>query len=251
MSLVEWGKLNWAEAKEAVASHSVALLPIGAVEQHGPHLPLDTDNVAAEALARRLADRADLVLLPPLPYGQVWSLRRFPGSLTVSTATLVQFLKELLFSLREKGFGAVVVLSCHLGNLTAMKQAAREVYDESGFLVSYLFYPGLKEAAAGVLESPQSHGSIVHADELETSILLALSPESVRMDRAVAEYPDYPEDFDVQPFYWDEVSETGVFGDATKASAEKGEAVLSHVIERSVEIIERLKARVPTGAAGG
>ena len=242
--LVEWGRLTWPEAREAVTAMPAALLPIGAVEQHGPHMTLAADALAAESLGRLLAQRTGAILLPTLPYGQVWSLSSFPGSLSISNDTLQRVLVDLVSALGRQGFRAVVLLSGHLGNMTAMKEAAREVFTRGGPKTYFLFYPGLSEAAAGVIESAPSHGGLMHADETETSLLLALAPEAVHLERAVAEYPNYPPDFDVTPYMWEAVCSSGVFGDATLASAEKGQRLVSGVLERTVPLIEQLIAEV-------
>ena len=238
--LIEWASLTWQEAQDVLSEPRVAVLPIGAIEEHGPHMSLAVDTWAAEALARRVCQATGAVLLPALPFGQVWSLSRFPGSLSLRTETLVSILGDLADEVRRQGFGALVVISGHLGNVAAMKTAARAQYEAAGFPMLYLFYPGLVEAAKDVVERPTSHPGIVHADELETSLILALVPDAVDMTRAVAEYPDFPRDFDVRARYWDEVCESGVFGDATAASAEKGERMLRVVEERIVGLIQDL-----------
>lgn len=233
----EWGTMTWPEFEKARKSVRVAILPIGAIEEHGPHLPLNTDNVTAAAFARLVAERTGALLLPTMPYGQVWSLSRFPGSLSISNDTLRAFVRDLSGSLKEQGLDGLVIVSGHLGNMAALKEAAREVRTSRGIRVMPLFYPGLKEAAQQVLDAPASHPAIVHADELETSIVLSLEPDIVAMERAVAEYPDYPIDFDYVPMYWDEVNRSGVFGDATKASKEKGDAIMRHVLDRTVRLV--------------
>lgn len=242
--LIEWARLTWPEARDAVAAMPVALLPIGAIEQHGPHMTLNSDALAAAALGRTIAERTGVILLPTLPYGQVWSLSAFPGSLSISTDTLQRLLIDLITALGRQGFRSVILLSGHLGNMTAMKEAARAVFTTGGPKTYYLFYPGLTEASVGVIESPRSHGSIVHADETETSLLLALAPEAVHPERAVAEYPDYPPDFDTTPYMWDTVCSSGVFGDATRASADKGRQLVNGVLARTVPIIERIISEV-------
>lgn len=241
---IEWAALTWPEARDLLGEPRVAVLPLGAVEEHGPHMVLGTDSLAAEALARRVCARTGAVLLPTLPYGQVWSLSRFPGSLSLRTETLASLVGDIAAEVRRQGFGALVVLSGHLGNLAAMKSAARAAHEASAFPVLYLFYPGLSEAAEGVLEGPVSHAGIVHADELETSLVLALAPHAVDMSRAAAEYPEYPPDFDVRPRYWDEVSESGVFGDPTLATAEKGERMLAVIEERIVGLVDAVRQEI-------
>lgn len=241
---IEWASLTWEEAAEAVRRHPFAILPLGAVEEHGPHMVLGSDCRAAEELAARLARESDCVLLPALPYGQVWSLKGFPGSLTISNETLVALLVEICESLGAKGFQGVVGLTAHLGNMTSMKLASRRLFDSGSIPFLTLFYPGLEEAAAKVCESRRAHPSIIHADEIETSLLLALAPECVDMDKAVSEYPAFPADFGMRSTPWDTISRTGVFGDATKASAEKGRVMLDAVTARAVELVEAFKKSV-------
>ncbi|WAH36362.1 creatininase family protein [Alicyclobacillus dauci] len=242
--VLEWGNLTWPEFVKARKTTNIAVLPIGAIEEHGPHLPLNTDNVAADAFARLVCGQTGAFLLPTMPLGQVWSLKRFPGSLTISNDTLKAIIRDLSESLQMQAIKGLILISGHLGNMAALKEAAREVQESLQFPVMYLFYPSLNEASKGVMEAPTSHPSIVHADELETSILLSLRPDVVKMDRAVREYPDYPADFDVVPTFWDEVNESGVFGDATMASKEKGDAIMRRVVDKAVELVEHFKKAV-------
>lgn len=235
--MTAWADLTWPEVAEAVADAPFALLPFGAVEEHGPHLPLGTDCVAADALADRLADRASLLRLPTMPYGQVWSLEHFPGSLSVSDETLVAVVVDIARGLRRVGVRGLVLLTAHLGNAAALKKATRLLEGPDGLPAIALAYPGLKEIAAQVRETPESHPAIMHSDELETSVILAIAPERVRMERAVAEYPQYPRHFDVSPVRWDTICSSGVFGDATAATAEKGELIVEHVVSAAAELV--------------
>lgn len=242
--MTRWQDLTWPEVREAVARTPYALLPFGAIEEHGPHLPLGTDALAAGSLAARLAAEADLIELPVMPYGQVWSLEHFDGSLSVGDETLVALVLGVAEGLERAGVKGIVLLSAHLGNAAALKKAARALEERGGIPAIALTYPGLAAVAAQVRESPQSHPAIMHADELETSIMLALHPETVQMDRAVSEYPEYPAHFDVGAVRWDTVSDSGVFGDATAASAKKGEAIVDHVTRTAVSLISGWKEAI-------
>ena len=241
---IEWAKLTWEEAAQAVRQHPFAVLPLGAVEEHGPHMTLGSDCRAAQAFAARLAVETNCILFPTVPYGQVWSLKDFPGSLTIRNQTLVATLVDLCESLGSKGFQGVVSVTGHLGNMTAMKLASRELFDSGSTPLLTLFYPGLNEIAARVCESRRAHGSIIHADEIETSLLLALAPECVDMRKAVSEYPDFPPDFEMRAMPWDSLSKTGVFGDATRASVEKGQVMLDFVTAKAVEMIQSFKKSI-------
>lgn len=244
---IEWGKLSWQEAAEVVRDHPLALLPLGAIEEHGPHMTLETDARAAGAFARRLASESGCVLLPVLPYGQVWSLKNFPGSLTIRDATYVSLIVDLCTSVASKGFTGVVAVTAHLGNLAPLKLAARELHDSGGIPLLSLFYPGLEEVASEICTSRRAHRSIIHADEIETSLLLALAPDCVDMSRAAPEYPDFPGDFDTRALTWDAVSKSGVFGDPTAATAEKGNRMLDRVTERAVSLVRSFQKSVAGG----
>ncbi|HSZ38587.1 MAG TPA: creatininase family protein [Trebonia sp.] len=239
-----WAGLRWPEVADATARRPVALLPFGAVEEHGPHLPLGTDIIAADGLADRICAAAGLLRLPTMPYGQVWSLAHFPGSLTVRDELLVGLITDLADGLRRGGVTGLVLFTAHLGNVTALRAASRALADSGGLPAITLAYPGLDQVAETVRESPRSHPSIMHADELETSVMLALDPDSVDMDRAVSEYPRYPADFGSAPARWDTLSDSGVFGDATAATAEKGERIVDHVVATACTLIDAWRDRV-------
>jgi creatinine amidohydrolase len=242
--VTSWAGLRWPEVKDATRARPVALLPFGAVEEHGPHLPLGTDIEVAGELADRICAAAGLIRLPTMPYGQVWSLAHFPGSLSVRDEVLVSLITDLADGLCRGGVTGLVLFTAHLGNVAALRAATRALADTGGLPAIALAYPGLEQVAESVSDSPRSHPSIVHADELETSVMLALHPESVDMDLAVAEYPEYPPDFGMTPSRWDTLSRSGVFGDATAASAEKGGQIVEHVVAAACEIIAAWRSRV-------
>jgi creatinine amidohydrolase len=242
--MTRWQDLTWPEVEGAVAQTPYVILPFGAIEEHGPHLPLGTDAMAAGTLAARIAEGADLLELPVMPYGQVWSLEHFDGSLSVSDATLVAMITELAVGLERVGVKGIVLLSAHLGNAAALKRAVRALEASGGIPAIALTYPGLAAVAREVRESPESHPSIMHADELETSIMLALHGDAVRMDAAVSEYPEYPAHFDIGAVRWDTVSTSGIFGDATAATAEKGHAIVDHVVSTAVDLISGWKREI-------
>lgn len=225
-----------------------AILPIGAVEAHGPHLPLGTDNLLAERLARLLAEQTDSYVLPTLPYGQVWSLQNFPGSISVSNKALIQMLYDIGKSLFRQGFRIYTMLSGHLGNAVALKEAARMLYEDCPELkVYYFFYPGSKEAIQKVRETPSSHASYFHACELETSYMLYLAEEYVDMTRAVADIPNIDIEADCTPTPWEEFTSTAVLGDATIATKEKGEQIISATLLTMTTIIQEAKLRLSNG----
>lgn len=235
-----------AEIRALLARRPVALLPVGAVESHGDHLPAGTDNILARRLAERLvehvADRTPLLLLPVLPFGQVWSLGDAPGSFSLSAATVTRTLVEIAEAAQAKGAAALAVVNAHFGNVGAIRDAQR-ILSDKGFTLANFTYPGGNRATKTVRERPVAHPSFMHACEIETSFMLHLAPEAVAMDRAVANYPTFPDDFDEVPYRWSAFSASPVLGDPRAATAVKGEVILDAVLHRMAALVAALHAR--------
>lgn len=239
-----WQDLTWPEVSSVVSERPIALLPLGAIEEHGPHLPLGTDAFTAGSFASMICETADIIELPVMPYGQVWSLEHFEGSLSVSDETLISMIVELTQGLERAGIKGVVLMSTHLGNAAAIKKASRVLAEKGSISALALTYPGLATISARVREAEESHPEIMHADEIETSIMLSLHPSYVQMNLAVAEYPEYPTSFNAEAIRWNTLSDSGVFGDATAATEEKGEILVEHVLEAAVSLIEGWKKAI-------
>lgn len=229
------------EITERLASRPVALLPIGATEQHGHHLPLGTDNYLAEDYARRIAERVDGIVLPTVPFGYSWVWKDLPGTVTVGHRTLEAYLADVIESVERSGFGILVIVDGHESNTTTMKYVAREYAERSSFPVVRLFYPSLSALFREHLESDTWHG-MVHACEFETSLLLDARPDLVYMERAVSEYPPFSDDYAYGAKQLGPLSDSGVFGDPTLATQEKGRVMFDALVAEAVRIIE--KARV-------
>lgn len=235
---MKFGFENSYEISEKISEKVTAILPVGAVEAHGPHLPLSTDNLLAEEMSNRLAERVNAFVLPTLSYGQVWSLRNFPGSINVSNESLINFIYDIGSSIHKQGFKSFVLMNGHLGNSTALKEAARKLYDEfPGLKVYYFFYPGMNEYVKDVRETQASHTTYFHACEIETSYMLYLVPDLVNMDKAIKDIPAILMEADVTPTPWETFTESAVLGDATLADAKKGEYVLEKVLDNMVQIL--------------
>lgn len=243
LPVVAYEDLTSAQAAELLARRPVALQPIGAIENHGDHLPLQTDNLLAHGVAKQVAARVpDSVVLPPLPHGQVWSTSAYPGTISLSLETMVALLYEIGASLHAQGVPLLAFVNGHMGNLDAMKLAARRLHDEHGMRVLSLTYPGIGEITREVLEDERLHPSYFHACELETSYMLHLAPGSVDMEQARANRPTLPDDIDVTPTPWHTFSpDSPVLGDPTLATAEKGKAIVDVAVARIVELIEQAR----------
>ena len=244
MTMLDLHAATSPEVKEALARGAVAVLAIGALEQHGAHLPLSTDTIMAQGVARRIAAEIDGLLLPPIAYGDAWNNEGFAGTLSLSSDTMRAIFLDIGRGLKRMGFRALVIINGHFGNRVAISQAAQALKVEAGFPVMYLDYPGMEAIASKICDSEPAAPTFYHADEVETSMVLALEPELVRMDKAAPEYPVFPETFGLEPIGLDSFNKSGVFGDPRPSTAEKGETLIAGITEESVRLIRLFLAKL-------
>jgi creatinine amidohydrolase len=231
------------EVKEAVDQFPVAILPVGATEQHGHHLPLGVDVMLAEGISRLVAEETGALLLPAFPFGYSWVWRDIPGTVSVQQHNVEAVIKDVAHSVSRYGIELLVIINGHEANNSSMKYAARELKDELRVSVIYFFYPDLSEVMEKYCDSPTWHG-MVHACEFETSLMLALYPEHVQMQKAIVEYPEKPSLYGRSTVSLGDLSESGVFGDPTKATEEKGKQMLEAFVSAISEDIRHAYASV-------
>jgi creatinine amidohydrolase len=247
--------LTWAEAEPILRADPLIVIPIGAgAKEHGLHLPLGTDQLMADYLARRLAERVPVVVLPTVAYGYYPHFTAFPGSLHLEAATFGATVKEIILSMVRHGPRRFLILNTGVSTFPVLEVVARDLDRVHRLLIGVTRIGELgRERARELLEQPR--GS--HADEHETSLMLAIAPEVVRQERLAREIPDRPDTAAVfvpsayhrepGPGY----SATGVFGDATLASWDKGQKLLEAVVEDLVVAAERLRtAQAPEPRPG-
>lgn len=218
--------MNRTEVAEAVKDFPVAILPLGATEQHGYHLPLGVDIFLSEGISKILSKRTGALLLPAIPFGYSWVWRDIPGTVSLEQDHVEAVIKDVANSVARYGIKLLVLVNGHDANNASMKYATRELMDELDMPVIYLFYPNIEEIMEKYSDSPTWHG-MIHACEFETSLMLALKPQLVDMNKAVREYPDKPNLYGQSTISLGDLSESGVFGDPTLATKEKGEKMLS------------------------
>src|ERR687893_1225384 len=218
------------EVDEAVRSFPVAILPLGATEQHGHHLPLGVDIMLAEGIARLVAGETGALLLPAVPFGYSWVWRDIPGTVSLQQHNVETIIKDVAHSVSRYGIELLVLINGHEANSSSMKYAARELQDELAMPVIHFFYPGLTELMTEHLDSETWHG-MIHACEFETSLMLAMYPEHVQMEKAVAEYPERSSLYGKSSESLGDLSESGVYGDPTKATEEKGRLMLDAFVK--------------------
>lgn len=231
------------EIAAAAKRGALAVLAIGAVEQHGAHLPLATDTILAHGVARRVAEGFGGWLLPPIAYGDAWNNEGFSGTLSLSPETLRAVIEDIGRGLKRMGFPGLVIINGHFGNREPIALAARRLTADTGLRVMHLDYPKLEVFASEVASSKPAGPGFYHADEVETSMMLALAPQAVRMDRAAPEYPDFPETFGLEPMPLSEFNRTGVFGDPRPATAAKGEVLLQKIVAETLRLVGVWRAR--------
>lgn len=249
MTVVRLTDLTTEEALAARAAAALAILPVGAIEQHGPHLSVATDARIAEEFATRLADAlgARAMLCPLVPYGLSEHHERFAGTLTLTPTTYLAMLHDLLASLATQGFHKVIIVNGHGGNIDALKLVARRARSELGVMVASMMWARL---AQDVCEHEATGPSYGHACELETSLAMVLAPDVVRSERIKSPEPrPEVEPLSVPPaalvdvaVRFDELTPDGVYGDPTQASDELGEHILATALERAVRFAHQFGA---------
>jgi creatinine amidohydrolase len=223
-------------AEFAGARPSMALLPLGATEQHGAHLPCGTDTFMVDFLADEIARRLPIWRLPTIPITVSHMHRGSPGTVWVTNQTLMAVVKDIVLALRAQGITHVVIVNGHGGNFVVRPIIQDLNRDHDDLRVILL--------EAGVAESPFSEppGSI-HAGESETSRLLHVAPDLAKMDRAVNTDVPYSQSFLLYAPI-SELEPTGVWGHATAATAEKGKRYYEQLIPAAVKAIEQTFATV-------
>ena len=229
-------ELTWTEAKKCFEKTSIAMLPLGATEQHGYHLPLGTDTFLATELCTRVAEEINAIVLPSIPIGYSWVWKKIPGTISLSESTMETIIKEIACSLNNYGVKYLIIFTGHEANSAAMKYATRDISEQIQTKLIYFFYPGLQNIINNNMDSKPWNG-IVHAAEFETSLMLATHENLVNMKEAQREYPPIPSDFGNTALPLGDLSKSGVYGDATVASKEKGELFFELIVKKSVKII--------------
>jgi len=243
--MLEIAKATWPEAEKAFKEKKLVIIPLGAMEEHGYHLPLATDTILAEFIGRVVAERLDSILMPAVNYGYVLLARNFPGSIQLKESTLNAFFNDVCRELYRQGVRRVVVINQHLPNASILRTLSQRLWDEIGLRLLCVTLPGISEIAKEVCESRQWHPAIIHSEEIETSLMLAVEPKLVRLEKAVKEYPPVPKSLDSLPIPWKEFSKSGAFGDPTIATGEKGHKILKRLIDNIVEIIISSEKEAP------
>lgn len=246
----DWLDMTWQDFAGSDTARWIAVLPVAAVEQHGPHLPLGVDSFIAEAYLARvhamLPASLPVTFLPLQKVGQSDEHLSFPGTLTLSSTTVITAWREIAESLHRAGLAKVVIVTSHGGNLQAIEVIARELRARLRMLVVTCAWHRFGYPDGLFTAEERRHG--IHGGAIETSLMLAARPEAVRMERAAPAVPSsvamerefkWLHTYRPAGFGWmtQDLHPSGAVGDATTASAEKGEAALVHGARGFVELL--------------
>lgn len=243
-----WAELTWQEAEERLAETDTALLPVGAIEQHGPHLPLDVDAFDADYLARRVAESCSNpkpLVLPLVPYGVSYHHDNFAGTISISNEAMSKFIYDIGMSVARQGIKKLVIINGHGDNAPTLNYAAQMINRDAGIFVCV----DTGETSDADLDQLHTTPNDIHAGEVETSTTLAIRPELVRMDLAKNTTLNFSNRYlnfsskNHVPWYvhTEKISADGTMGDPTKATAAKGKKMWEIMIGHLVAFVESMK----------
>jgi creatinine amidohydrolase len=250
-----WGNLTWEELRQAATQNRVVIQPIGAMEQHGPHLPLNTDDFIVTRLCDAAGRRApnELLVLPVVPYAFNAHHMDFPGVIAIRWDHVINYLIDVVTSVASHGFKRFIFISGHGCNPPYLAVVANEVNTRTGALCASLLWTVLADNVPEIRESVEP-GGMAHACELETAVVLHLDPARVRTDKIVDEMGFQQGEYlqmdltrgtgvHLGEHWWSSFSPTGVAGEATKGTAEKGRLMFERAADNLVRLARELRDR--------
>lgn len=243
-----WEQKTWPELEAYLKTVDTAILPCGAIEQHGPHLPVDIDYFDAKYMAYEVANECaepKPLVLPPIPFGVSYHHEDFKGTLSVTNEALSRFVYDIGMGVARNGIKKLIILNGHGDNAPTLNYAAQMINRDAKIFVCVDTGETSDYDVFNLIETPND----AHAGEIETSTSLALRPEMVQMDKARNATLKFGSKFldfdDEQSVSWyvrtNKISESGIMGDATKASAEKGKILWEVMIRNMVKFVESIK----------
>lgn len=247
-----WAEMSWPEIEEKLRSVDLAILPCGAIEQHGPHLPVDVDAFDAEYLARKVAEACSdpkPFVLPLIPYGVSYHHDDFPGTLSISNNALSRVIYEIGMNLARSGIRKLIILNGHGDNLPTLQYAAQMINRDANIFVAVETGETSDEDLNEIISTPND----IHAGEIETSTTLAIRPHLVKMDLAKDSTLKFGSTYlnfsSARGVSWyvrtKKITESGIMGNPTRATAEKGRKMWEIMIAQMVKFVEDLKNTDP------
>jgi len=234
-------EMTWQEVEQLTRETDTVIIPAGSIENNGLHLPLSLDSIVGYEMALRLSEETSIPVAPPIPWGNSSLFCRYPGTIVIRSEVLAEVMKDICKSLGRHGFRRFLILTPHLPNIWSFNIAG-EAMRKEGYLVITVDWWRLQNKLCADL----TEGTVFptgHASELATSILMALRPDLVRLEQMKPEAPSdsfflkYGSEYPMLFMYSDmkQLSDSGVVGDPTRASREKGEEIIRRCMKYLVE----------------
>ncbi|MGP0060814.1 MAG: creatininase family protein [Beijerinckiaceae bacterium] len=259
-----WAEMTWTDFQTAEMADVVAVMPITAVEQHGPHLPLGVDLFLMQGYLDRVVTRLprdlQVLFLPIQPLGNSIEHTDFPGTLSLSATTAIAMVSEIAACVHRSGCRKLVMVNSHGGNVPLLDIVAHQARAELGLFVVLASWHRFGYPDGLFSAEEQTHG--IHAGDIETSLMLSFRPDLVR-GAAVADFPSQSAVLEAD-FTWlragrptgfgwmaQDLSETGAMGNAQLASAEKGEASADYGATAFIELLQDVAAFDPARLDAG
>ncbi|WP_206514604.1 creatininase family protein [Brevibacillus marinus] len=231
-------EMSWTRFQERKKETNLVIIPSGAFEVYGPHLPLGTDTLVATKIAELVAARIGSIIGPVLEVGDSATLDEFPGTITIRPESFKQYLVDSVLSLKRWGFTDFLFINTHVGNVPIINQISVDLQrDERVRCAQVDYWRFLKQHDKGIIESGElAHA---HASEAGTSVMMYLFPELCDLDKWVHEPPKKQDPFPdiIQYPKLSSITGSGTIGNATLATAEKGERIVKRSVDRIVQFL--------------
>jgi creatinine amidohydrolase len=249
----ELGRMSWKEVEEIVPRNPVLLIPIGTVEQHGPHMPVNADNMVADFVARRAAEATDAYLVPAINYGCSAQFHNFPGTISVRPDTLTSVVRDVCQALFDQGFRRFIFVNNHGGNQASCEQVARELKATHGLVIGNI-YPWVLGYA--LMRDTYEDAAAVygHGGEPETSAMMAMFPDDVIANLMAGRDPVSSGPFKPRKdnsieipgqtvggtlfLDYDELFPNGASGDPSVATVERGQIWIERVVGFAIDFVK-------------
>ncbi|MFC7393018.1 creatininase family protein [Scopulibacillus cellulosilyticus] len=231
-------EMSWKMFEDKKKETDLVLIPSGAFEVYGPHLPLGSDTLVSVKIAELVAERVNAIIGPTLEVGDSAMLDVFPGTITIQPESFKAYLTDALRSLRKWGFKDFLFINTHLGNVPIIGQIAHNIQRENEVRCAQIdYWRFIKSLDKGIIESGDlAHA---HASEAGTSVLMYLYPHLVDTEKWVNEPPKSNDQFSdfIQYNNYDKSTTSGTIGNATLGTKEKGEALVNRSVDRIVQFL--------------
>lgn len=257
MTRLDWADFSASEFPPADPARAIAILPTAAIEQHGPHLPVGTDTLIAEGMLARFRaacpDDLDVRILPVQAVGKSNEHLFARGTLTLDAATALAAWVQIGLSVARAGYRKIVIVNSHGGNLDLVSILSRELRVQAGMLAVKCQWMGF--GVPDGIYSPEERAFGIHGGDVETSLMLAFRPQTVRMDLA-RDFASTAKGAAISPIGpisrgWiaSDLNPVGVVGEASRATAEKGAATAAHQVAGFIDLLRLVRDEPLDGLA--